>query len=128
MYIGAALWMILLADAARRLPWRGTWRPALAACLFLACFNSGALLFSFAVARTVVMERQVADLYALSTERADPCLDPNGAVDPLVMPVETQPSAYYRAVDLFGDPGKVLPLHDQASYAAGVQRLKKAGC
>jgi hypothetical protein len=128
LYIGAALWMILLSDAARRLPWRGTWRPALAACVFLACFNSGALLFSFAAARTVLMERQVADLYALSSERADPCLDPNGAVDRLVMPVETQPSLYFRAVDLFGDPASGMPLQDRASYAAGVRNLRRASC
>ena len=31
VYIGAVFWLILLADAARLLPWRGTWRPALAA-------------------------------------------------------------------------------------------------
>jgi len=44
VYEGAIFWMLLLADAAAMLPWRGTWRPALAALIFLACFNSAALL------------------------------------------------------------------------------------
>jgi len=35
VYEGAVFWLLLLADAARGLPWRGTWRPALIACLFL---------------------------------------------------------------------------------------------
>ena len=128
MYVAAALWLVLLAEPARALPWRGTWRPVLVACAFLACFNSAVLLLSFGLARTVLMERQVADFYALAAERGDPCLDPNGAVDLFVMPVETQPSLYYRAVDLYGDPIAGMPLTDHASYAAGVARLRKAGC
>src|SRR5207245_2652680 len=44
VYEGAIFWLLLLADAARRLPWRGTWRPALIACVFLACFSSSVLL------------------------------------------------------------------------------------
>ena len=127
-YVAATLWLILLADAARSLPWRGTWRPVLVACAFLAIFNSAVLLVAFATARTVVMERQVADFYALSAERNDPCLDPHGAVDLLVMPVETEPALYYRAIDRYGDPAAGRPLKDLADYEEGVQRLKKAGC
>jgi hypothetical protein len=104
------------------------WRPVLTACAFLAVFNSAALLVAFATARIMVMERQVADYYALSAERADPCLDPNGAVDLLVMPVMTSPGPYYRAVDHYGDPTAGRPLRDRADYELGVQRLKKRGC
>jgi hypothetical protein len=128
VYVGAALWLILLADAARDLPWRGTWRPALAACLFLACFSSAVLLFSFAIARPVVMARQVADYYALAAERSDPCLDPAGAVDLYVMPAVPRPSLYYRAVDRYGDPRAGMPLRDVASYEMGVRNLRKADC
>jgi hypothetical protein len=128
MYPAAVPWLILLADAARGLPWRGTWRPALIACVFLAAFNSTVLLLAFATARTILMERQVADYYALSAERTDPCLDPNGAVDLLVMPAETEPAAYYRAVDMFGDPREGKPLRDRASYEAGLRNLRKADC
>ena len=127
-YVGAVLWLILLSDAARGLPWRGTWRPALVACVFLAWFNSSVLLVSFAAARTVLMQRQVADYYALAAMRSDPCLDPAGAVDLLVMPVETSPALYYRAVDRYGDPRAGMPLVDQASYEAGIGHLRKAGC
>lgn len=128
IYVGAVFWLLLLADAARRVPWRGTWRPALVACLFLACFNSGVILFEFAIAKTVQMQRQVADLQALAAERSDPCLDPNGAVDPLVMPVETSPAVYYRAIDRYGDPSAGLPVVDRADYDQGRTNLRRAGC
>ena len=128
VYIAEVLWLILLADAGRGLPWRGTWRPALAACVFLAWFNSSVLLFTYATARTVVMERQVADYYALAAERTDQCLNPNGTVDLLVMPAEAQPAAYYHAIDTFGDPRAGMALRDRASYEAGVRNLRKAGC
>lgn len=127
-YVAATLWLILLADAAQRLPWRGTWRPALVACAFLAIFNSAVLLVAFSTARIVVMERQVAAYHALSAERNDPCLDPKGAVDLLVMPVETEPAPYYRAIDHYGDPAAGRPLKDVASYESGVQRLKRPSC
>jgi hypothetical protein len=94
----------LLADGARELPWRGTWRPALVACVFLACFNSGVLLFAYSTAKTVQMRREVADLQALADLRSTGCVDPTAAVDPLVMPQVTSPPDYYRAVDRYGDP------------------------
>jgi hypothetical protein len=128
VYEGAVFWLILLADAARRLPWRGTWRPALVALLFLACFNSGALLFSFAVGKTAQMQRQVADLQALATERGDRCLDPNGAVDLLVMPQITSPALYYRAVDRYGDPTASQPVVDRSDFDQGRANLRTAGC
>jgi len=127
-YEAATLWLILLADAAGGLPWRGAWRPALVAGGLLVCVNSALLLLDFATTRTVVMERQVADYYALSAERNDPCLDPNGAVDLRVMPVETAPAPYYRAVDLYGDPAAGRPLKDRVEYNAGVLNLRKPGC
>src|SRR4029077_5400649 len=86
VYEGAVFWLLLLADAARSLPWRGTWRPALVACVFLACFNSGVLLYAYSAAKTEQMLREAADLQALGAERGDTCLDPKAAVDPLVMP------------------------------------------
>jgi hypothetical protein len=128
VYIGALLWLVLLADAARSLPWRGTWRPALVACIFVAWFSSSVLLFAFATAKTVLTQRQVADYYALEAMRSDPCLDPAGAVDLLVMPAETSPALYYRAVDRYGDPRAGMPLLDQASFEAGMRHLRKAGC
>src|SRR5437588_863830 len=86
VYEGAVFWLLLLADPARELPWRGTWRPALIACVFLASFNSGVLLFAYSAAKTVQMQRETADLQALAAARASSCVDPHGAVDQLVMP------------------------------------------
>jgi hypothetical protein len=128
VYVGAVLWLILLADAARRLPWRGTWRPALVACLFLACFNSSVLLFAFAAAKTAQMQRQVADFQALAAARGDPCLNPNAAVDLLVMPVVTSPALYYRAVDRYGDPSSSLPVVDQSDFEQARANLLTPGC
>jgi hypothetical protein len=127
-YVGAVFWLLLLADAARGLPWRGTWRPALVACLFLACFNSGVLLFTFAAAKTVQMQRQVADLQALAAERGDPCLNPSAAVDLLVMPQLTSPTLYYRAVDRYGDPAGSLPVVDQSDFDQARANLRTVGC
>ena len=128
VYEGSVFWLLLLGDAARALPWRGTWRPALVACLFLACFNSGALLFEFAAGKTVQMQREAADLQALNAVRGDPCLGPDAAVDPLVMPQVTRPALYYRAVDRYGNPAPAGPVTDQADYARARTNLERAGC
>jgi hypothetical protein len=126
VYVAAVLWLVLLADAARGLPWRGTWRPALVALVFLACFNSAALLFSFVAARTVLMAWEHADYAALTAERGDPCLNSAAGVDPLVLPFVTA-AQYYRAVDHFGDPA-TLPVADRAAFEAALVRIRKAGC
>ncbi len=121
------MWLILLAEVARELPWRRTWRPALAALLFLACFNSAVLLFAYATAKSQQMERQVADLQALAAERGDPCLDPAAHADLLVMP-QLIPPAYYRAVARYGDPVAGLPVRDRADFEAARANLRKARC
>jgi len=128
VYVGAVFWLILLGDAARRLPWRGTWRPALVALLFLACFNSGAVLVEIGTAKAAQMQRQMADLQALAAVRGNPCLNPNGAVDPLVMPVETSPALYYRAIDRYGDPSTGLPIVDRADFDQAKANLQSPGC
>ncbi len=128
VYEGAVFWLLLLADAARGLPWRGTWRPALTACLFLACFSSSVLLYTWAVAKTAQMQRETADLQALAAERTDPCLDPNGAVDLLVMPQVTSPPAYYGAVDRYGDPVAGTPAIRGADFDRAGNNLLKPGC
>jgi len=127
VYVGAVMWLILLAEVARELPWRRTWRPALAALLFLACFNSAVLLFAYATAKSQQMERQVADLQALAAERGDPCLDPAAHADLLVMP-QLIPPAYYRAVARYGDPVAGLPVRDRADFEAARANLRKARC
>jgi hypothetical protein len=128
VYEGAAFWLILLGDAARDLPWRGTWRPALAACLFLACFSSAVLLFSFAAAKDAQMERAVADLQALASERSDPCLNRGATADALVMPQVNDPAIYYRATDRYGDPVAGIPVTDRGDFDRARQNLVRAGC
>jgi hypothetical protein len=128
VYEGAVFWLILLADAARGLPWRGTWRPALAACLFLACFSSAVLLFSFAAAKGVQMQREVADLQALTAERSDPCMNPGASVDTFVMPQVDKPAVYYRATDRYGDPTAGLPITDRGDFDRARSNLVISGC
>jgi len=128
VYEGAVFWLILLADAARDLPWRGTWRPALIACLFLACFNGGALLYEFGVAKAVQMQREGADLQALDAARSDPCLGSSAVVDRLVMPQVSDPALYYRAVDTYGDPAPPLPVSDRSDFDLARTNLQRTGC
>ena len=128
VYVGAVFWLILLADAARRLRWSGTWRPALAALVFLACFNSSVLLVAYAAGKTAVMQREIADLQALAVERSDKCLNPSAVVDPLVMPYVTSPALYYRAVDRFGDPTSGLPITDRPDFDRARTNLTRSGC
>jgi hypothetical protein len=128
VYVGAVLWLILLADIARLLPWRGPWRPALAACLVLACFNSSALLVSNAAAKAKVMQRVVADMQALGVERSNPCLARAGKVDPRWMPPVTSPGLYYRAVDRFGDPVAGLPITDRPDFDTARRNLVRSDC
>jgi len=127
VYVGAVFWLLLLGDAARALPWRGTWRPALVACVFLACFNSGALLVEFAAAKTAQMQREGADLQALDDARGDPCLTAGPGPDPQVLQL-ARPSLYYRAVDRYGDPAPPRPVTDIAAYAAARTNLERSGC
>lgn len=128
VYEGAVFWILLLAGAARGLPWRGTWRPALIACLFLACFSSSVLLYSWALAKSAQMEREAADLQALAAERTDPCLNPSGLVDPLVLPQITSPAAYYRAVDRYGAPAADARPSQSSDFERAHANLLKPGC
>jgi hypothetical protein len=128
VYVGAVFWLVLLGDAARLLPWTGTWRPALAAVVFLACFNSSVLLVAFAAGKTAVMQREIADLQALAVERSDRCLNPSGLVDPLVLPYVTSPTLYYRAVDRFGDPTNGLPITDRPDFDRARTNLTRSNC
>jgi len=127
VYVAAVLWLVLLADAARGIPWRGTWRPALVACVFLACFNSAVLLFEYGAAKTVQMQRAVADFQALAAARHIPCLDTTGKVDLLVMP-DVLPPAYYRAIDRYGNPAAGKPIVDRSDYEVATANLRKPGC
>jgi hypothetical protein len=74
------------------------------------------------------MKTQVADLQALAAERSDHCLNPRGAVDPLVMPAEADPALYYRAIDKYGDPSAGQPVTDRADFERAKTNLQTPGC
>ena len=100
----------------------------LAACVFLACFNSAALLFEYGTAKTLQMQREDADLQALNSLRGDPCLKPSGYADALVMPQVNSPDLYYRAIDLYGDPAPKGPVADRTDYDRARQNLLFTSC
>ena len=127
VYVAGLLWIVLLGDAARDLPWRGTWRPALAACAFLAAFNGAVVLVEYTTAKTVQMQRAQADFQALAAMRSDPCLDPAGNADVLIMP-GVAAADYYRAVDHYGDPVAGTQVRRQADFEAAKARLRRASC
>jgi len=127
VYVSALLWILLLADAARELPWHRTWRPALLACAFLAAFNGTVVLAEYTAAKTAQMQRAQADLQALAAERSDPCLDPTSNADVLIMP-GVSPPAYYRAVDHYGDPVAGTQVRDRDDFEAAKSRLRKPSC
>ena len=114
----------------RRLPWRGTWRPALVG------LPVPGLLQQQRAALRVRRRQDGPDAARRSPtfrrwppNASDPCLDPNGAVDPLVMPVETNPAAYYRAIDRYGDPSAGLPIGRSGRLRPGRARQPAApGC
>jgi hypothetical protein len=80
------------------------------------------------VAKTVQMQRQVADLQALNDMRHDPCLNPQGWADPLVMPVVRIPALYYRAIDRYGDPVAGLPVKDRGDFDIAEKNLRLPHC
>jgi hypothetical protein len=127
-YIGAVFWMLLLADSARYLPWRGAWRPLLVVAVLASCVSNSFLLYAAAGDRTNIMKTQIADLQALAAVRGDRCLEAGGAVDPLVMPAETDPALYYRAIDRYGDPSAGRPVTDRAAFDRGRANLLQPGC
>jgi len=128
VYEGTILWLLLLADPARDLRWRGTGRPVLVAIAFLACFSSAVLLYTFAVAKTAQMSREDADLQALIALRDDPCLNPAGVVDPLVIPQLVRAADFYRAIGLYGDPEAGRPRASGADFEAAKANLLKPDC
>ena len=94
----------------------------------MVCFSSAATLYTFVIAKSVLMTRQAADMQALAVERTDPCLNPGAAVDPLVMPAVTSARAYYGAIDGYGDPvAGVAPIRD-ADFQRAVANLRRPGC
>jgi hypothetical protein len=96
--------------------------------VFLACFNSGVLLWAYGTAKTELMLREVADLQALSAERADTCLDPAGFADRLVMPQVNRPAPYYRAIDRYGNPTAGQPVTHRADFDRARSNLTRSNC
>jgi hypothetical protein len=74
------------------------------------------------------MQRAVADLQALASERSDPCLGPLATADAFVLPQLDDPAAYYRATDRYGDPVAGQPVTDRADFDRARGNLVRTGC
>ncbi|MDQ2923318.1 MAG: hypothetical protein M3Q90_03385, partial [Candidatus Dormibacteraeota bacterium] len=81
-----------------------------------------------ATAKALLMQREVADLQALAIERTDPCLNPAGIADRLVMPQVNNPALYYRAIDRYGDPVAGLPITDRTDFDNARRNLVRPDC
>jgi hypothetical protein len=127
VYVAAVFWLILLADAARDLPWRRAWRPVLIVFVLLVSLANIAALAGNMAEREALMQRAAADFQALDSERNDPCLNPVAETDLVVMPRVTPP-LYYRAVDRYGDPAAGRSITARADYEAAVGALRRPNC
>jgi hypothetical protein len=87
-------------------------------------------LGGYAAAKTVQMQREDSDIFALQLVRNHRCLDPNGVADPLVMPQVNRPDAYYRAMDRYGPPPQLLSFASgsQDDVARAVANLLRRNC
>ena len=74
------------------------------------------------------MQREVADLQAIASERSDPCLNQGATADALVMPQVNDPGTYYRAIDRYGDPVAGIPVTDRGDFDRARQNLVRTGC
>jgi hypothetical protein len=127
VYVAAVFWLILLADAARGIPWRGSWRVALVALVSLVCLGNIAALAQNMAGRQTLMQQAAADFQALDAERHDPCLNPDAEVDSIVM-TRVTPPLYYSAVDRYGDPAAALPIAPPAGHDTAIRNLRQPHC
>jgi hypothetical protein len=103
VYVGVALLLPLLAHVFRNLPWRGLWRPALAAAFAAAVLSNALQLRDIAVSQVDAMKIENAELQTtLAFEGArDLALDQ--PLDPVIMP-QLDARQLYAAVPELGSP------------------------
>ncbi|HXC77897.1 MAG TPA: hypothetical protein VNU19_12675 [Candidatus Acidoferrum sp.] len=103
IYEGAVFLLPLAAHAAAELPWRGLWRPALAASFALALLSNMIQLQIRAVSQIDFMRIEVAELQTVDVFRGAPDMTAHGYIDNAAM-AELQASDYLAATAELGSP------------------------
>jgi hypothetical protein len=103
VYVGVAYLLPLVANAFKRLPWRGLWRPALAGGFALALSANALRLADQAIAQVGLMQIQNAELRTLELFRGAPDMALDRELDISIMPQLTA-SRYFAAIDELGSP------------------------
>lgn len=101
IYVGAVFLLPLIAHAAGELPWRGLWRPVLAAAFALALVSNIVQLQIRAVSQVDFMRVEVAELQTVEVFRGAPDMTPHGYIENDDMPT-LQASDYLAATAELG--------------------------
>ena len=106
LYIGAVFLLPLLADTAKRIPWRGVWRPLAMIGFALVLIANLTELRDVALGQTGLMKSEVAELQTTQAFRGAPDMKVDQSLDDTIMP-------QLKAVDLFAasdDLGSPVPI------------------
>lgn len=103
VYIGSVFLVLILTDAVRELPWRGLWRPALAAVVIMSIGWNAVHLRQAAASKDVQFAFQKAELRTVWLFRDAPGIDLNARIDPVLMP-QVSVGAYLRSREQLGSP------------------------
>jgi hypothetical protein len=123
VYIGAVFLLPVLADAARELPWRSAWRPALVAVFATSLISNSVQLRSAAVAQTQLMKTQTAELQTVELFRGAPDMSLYSPLDDQIMP-QLVAARYFAATDELGSPVNQIDLdHLPALPTQAVERV-----
>jgi len=103
VYIGAVFLLPILADAARELPWKSAWRPALVALFALCLIGNTIQLRNAALAQTAVMTTEVAELQTIGVFHGAPDMSLYRPLDDQIMP-QLVAARYFAATNELGSP------------------------
>jgi hypothetical protein len=101
VYVGAVYFLLLIANAVKRLPWRGVWRVTLSGAFAIAILANAVQLVDQSLSRTDLMRLENAELRTVELFRGAPDMAMNRPLDMAVMPQLTA-SSYFAAVDELG--------------------------
>jgi hypothetical protein len=110
LYAGAVFLLPLIAHAARELPWRGTWRPAIALAFSIAVFANAFQLQAAARSQVEFMTVENAELQTVEFFRGAPDMALGNLIDDRTM-WALHAGEYLAARDDLGSP--VSPLANQ---------------
>jgi hypothetical protein len=103
VYVGAVYLLPLIADAARELPWRHLWRPALVALFAVGLCANTIQLRDSAKSQIDLMRTEDAELQTAEVFRGASDMALNRGLDDNIMPQLTAAN-YFAATDELGSP------------------------